>query len=264
MNKITYEASKKSFQKEIINLSGKYHTWELFSDFCKIAAISLTQPFAKDQAREDLYLEIINKYNKKEQLILCTLLSHVVLGLEDRLGDFLGECFMDLNLGSKYKGQFFTPYSISKFMAQILDNDNDEFETICEPACGSSGMIIARADALLSKDINYQQKMYVEVTDIDPLCIDMSIIQLSLLHIPAKVIHGDALSLEVFNVYYTPSYHMNYSKIIEKLKQKEINKEIVIKEEEIIEPTFEEQPDILSDSFYSEEQLNIFSSGSLF
>ncbi len=41
---------------------------------------------------------------------MAQLLAHVVNGLEYSPGDFLGNIFMHLDLGDKYRGQFFTAY----------------------------------------------------------------------------------------------------------------------------------------------------------
>jgi len=54
-------------------------------------------------------------------------------------------------------------------------------------------MIIALAQALREKKINYQQQLHVTAMDIDPLCVHMSYVQCTLLHIPALICHGDTL-----------------------------------------------------------------------
>ncbi|SSK55792.1 Uncharacterised protein [Klebsiella pneumoniae] len=41
---------------------------------------------------------------------MAQLLAHVVNGLQNGFCDFLGNVFMQLELGDKYRGQFFTPY----------------------------------------------------------------------------------------------------------------------------------------------------------
>ena len=52
-----------------------------------------------------------------------------------------------LNLGNAGKGQFFTPYHISKLMAEITfidgqkDIENKDIITLSEPCSGSGGII---------------------------------------------------------------------------------------------------------------------------
>lgn len=252
----SFNTCKDEFVKTINSLGYKYPTWKIFSDFCEMAAISLYQPFARDEALEEQYLKIIGAYPKEDVAIFPKLLSLVINGLSYGLGDFLGEAFMELELGNKYKGQFFTPYYISKFMAQILGNNTQDIESLSEPACGSGGMIIARADALLQEKINYQQVMQVQAVDIDELCVHMCYIQLTLLHIPAEVIHGNSLSFEVFNTWYTPAYIMRAT-------QKDFPSWKSIKEDETVKVKVSIESEE-NQMIYSKEQREVFATGRLF
>ena len=78
----------------------------------------------------------------------------------------------------------------------MMDEDivsTEEVITLNEPACGSSGIIIAYAKALKDKDIDFQKMLEVKATDIDFVCVYMSYIQLSLLGIRAVVVRQDSL-----------------------------------------------------------------------
>ena len=253
--KMNYEEAKKEFIEIVDSYDYRYRKWEIFTDFCQMSAISLYQPFARDEALEKEYLQIVAKYDKKDVDIFPKLLSLVVMALSDRMGDFLGECFAALDLSSKYKGQFFTPYHISKFMASILGENSKEHEGLSEPACGAGGMIIARADVLRELGVNYQQVMEVQAIDIDSLCVNMCYIQLTLLHISAEVIHGNSLTLEVFKIWYTPAYIMNATKRqvsnLDELKEDDIKIKV---------PNDSNENKI----FYSDEELEVFSTGKLF
>ena len=69
--------------------------------------------------------------------------------------DFLGSLYHDLNLQQEQKGQFFTPYDISRFMAEIPfagNNAKEELDrkghiSVNDPACGAGAMLIAFANA---------------------------------------------------------------------------------------------------------------------
>ena len=276
---MNYETAQNEFIKLIESKSYEFQAWELFTDFCKLSAISMYQPFLKSEKLEEEYMQTIKKYTsvktqcskslndlrKKDVVeIFPQLFAYVVMGLEDKMGDFLGECFMNLNLGSKYKGQFFTPYHISVFMASILGEATGEKEGICEPCVGSGGMIIARADVLAKKHgLAYQNIMEVHAVDIDVLCVHMSFIQFSLLGLSAEIVHGNSLSNEVFETWYTFKYIMNasnkqYPRYKEEEKENEVESEI--KEEKVILPCDDIQNKIL----YSKEELEVFSTGKLF
>ncbi len=133
-----------------------------------------------------------------------------------------------LNLGNAKKGQFFTPYNVSKLMAEIniIEIENQlaerDFITLSEPCSGSGGIIIAFAESLKEKGYNYQHQLFVEAIDIDELCFMMTYIQLALYGIPARVVLGDTLSLKYQKKLYTPMYFINgfYWKLQKEQKQK--------------------------------------------
>lgn len=178
-----------------------------------LSTCSLAQPFYRDEELELKYKNTVNKYTKEQAEKFSILLAFLVSALEQEHQDFLGEVFMQLNLGNANNGQFFTPYRVSKMMSKITGvhvkkYEGSEIMTLCEPCCGSGGMIIAFAEALLEQKINYQHCLYVEATDIDEMCFKMTYIQLSLLGIPAKVIWGNSLSMRYNEVLYTPFYFL--------------------------------------------------------
>ncbi len=124
----------------------------------------------------------------------------------DNPDDYLGRLFHQLNLQNHYKGQFFTPIHICQFMGAISVNKDDfekevllkGFYSVGEPACGSGAMIIGLYKSLMEDKTKYvHQRLYVNATDIDDLCVKMAYIQFSLLGIKASVHLGDSLKNEV-------------------------------------------------------------------
>ena len=73
------------------------------------------------------------------------------------------------------------------------DYDGSHKITINEPTCGGGGMIIAAADVLKRRGINYQRCMKVFAQDLDWKCVYMCYVQLSLLGVDAVVVQGDTL-----------------------------------------------------------------------
>ncbi|CAG9255109.1 hypothetical protein PUN4_230105 [Paraburkholderia unamae] len=67
-------------------------------------------------------------------------------------------------------------------------------------------MVIATAEAFHDAGLNYQQAMHATCIDIDPCCVHMAYLQLSLLHIPAIIVHGNALTQEVWGHWFTPAH----------------------------------------------------------
>ena len=164
--------------------------------------------------RESEYLEIVSRYKKE---VFCDYFPHLMANLAYLLlqkpKDYLGAIFSQLNLSQHYRGQYFTPSHICEFMAEIVFPENIEqiinekgYYHLAEPACGSGAMVLGVVQCM--KNRGYEElggKIYIEATDIDPLCVDMTYTQLSLLGLSAKVVHGNSLTMDVFNTWETPN-----------------------------------------------------------
>lgn len=204
-------------KKEMINyfkeLSYRHNLWTVYSDFLEMAAISIrcSADVSYRSNGEENYQKIISNYNDKERLIFPKILGELTKALETPR-DYLGEVFMGLELGNKWKGQFFTPYHLCLLTAQVsLDGVEEKikengFITFNEPSVGGGAMAIAVAQVLKEKGFNPQQHLKVTCQDLDIKSVYMAYIQLSLLGIPAQVCHANTLSLEVFDVWETPFY----------------------------------------------------------
>ena len=154
--------------------------------------------------------------NQKSKELNFKLLDILVSALEDSFQDFLGEVYMRLNKGIKRNGEFFTPYEVSKLMASMttlvpMKKDIAKLPyKILEPSSGAGGTVIAAIENILNySDLNISHDLFIETWDINRRCVQMTFIQLSLLGVPAKIVHGNTLSLEVFGTYYTPVYYLN-------------------------------------------------------
>jgi hypothetical protein len=199
------------------DLAYRHSTWQVFADFCEMAALSLSNAVDRSQfdAREKRYLEIIKRYDRDEARRFPQMLAALVESLEEEMGDVLGRAYHELELHNKWAGQYFTPYPLCQMMAKMLLGDEAEvrariaargFVTVHEPAAGSGAMVIAIADALRSMGVNYQQHLHVTAVDVDAKCVHMAYAQFTLLHIPATVVHGNSLSLEEYGHWYTPAH----------------------------------------------------------
>lgn len=67
-------------------------------------------------------------------------------------------------------------------------------------------MIIAAAYVLADAGSNYRQAIHVTAIDVDRRCVHMTFLQLALLHVPAVVIQGNALTLESVETWCTPAH----------------------------------------------------------
>ena len=198
----------------------KYDMASVIKDsFCIMAnTISNQVDYIHFKARETEYLEIINKYTKDEQRIFAKIFGNLMLICDTSDGvydDYLGQIFMRTQSNSKYTGQFFTPYHISKLMACISLTDTDtqkDIITANDPCCGAGGLMIALADELSKKNISVSDRLVVVAQDIDQRCVHMTYIQLSLMGIPAIVMKGNSLTQEYTDIWRTPAYYQHYDK----------------------------------------------------
>ena len=56
----------KQFESVISGMAGKYRTWDIFRDFSEMSALSISQAFNRQEAREQRYLSIAKKYTENE------------------------------------------------------------------------------------------------------------------------------------------------------------------------------------------------------
>lgn len=211
------EATSKEYNQKIEWLSGRHGAWTVFSDFIAMAAISIRNSvnLLDWEEKEKQYLDLIKKYKKEELEKFPEILGELIMALEKEPSDILGQVFMEMDLGNKWKGQFFTPMPVAELMAEVsIDQirktiDKDGYITVNEPAAGAGAIIIALAKVLEQHGYNYQKQMVVITQDTDIKSVYMAYIQLSLLGIPAKVIHANTLTLEVYEEWDTPFYVLN-------------------------------------------------------
>lgn len=208
-------------QKELAKLlnsySGRHSHWQVFSDFCEIGAITFSNAvdLSQREKREERYMQIIKGYSREELDKFAQGFAHLTMALENSFGDVLGRTFHDLELHNKWAGQFFTPYDVSRMMAKMTIGGGEDlrakieargFVTAQEPAVGSGAMVIALAQEMRDAGINYQKHLHVTAIDVDAKCVHMAYLQFALLHIPAIIIHGNTLSLETYDHWYTPAH----------------------------------------------------------
>lgn len=128
--------------------------------------------------------------------------------LEVEYCDFLGDVFMELELGNKWAGQFFTPYHVCSLMAELTFNKNDFADgkviTLNEPAVGGGAMVIAYCEMLLKNDINFQRQLKVICQDVDYTAMCMCYIQLSIIGCNATVVHANTITMEEWGRFETP------------------------------------------------------------
>ena len=215
---------------EIARMLGSIHDrdhYTVLRDFFELSAISIRNAvdFWRDRETYEMrYNAIAEKYRKEHLEIIArafAMLGAQILKAANGdipFADWAGEIYMDSGTSNGKAGQFFTPYSVSQCMARInfpkdevrakLGSDPNRVLTVYEPTCGAGGLIVASIDALNEAGVNYSWNAFVDCGDIDPRCVHMTYVTLSLLGVPAVVRLGDALMMEYRQNWFTPAYLM--------------------------------------------------------
>ena len=192
--------AQKTFCQTFQKLCSHTSAWQAWSDFIQLAAISLSNCCDMQAKREKQHNEIMQQYDRAERSIFAELFEQTVMALEEQSEqDFLGDMFMQLNLGSHWHGQFFTPYSVCRLMSSITIQSAVEqvsehgYCKVNDSACGAGATLIAARNSLQSAGIGTDQALFVG-QDIDRTAALMCYIQLSLLGCAGYVVIADTLS----------------------------------------------------------------------
>lgn len=194
---------QKAFVKIFDSICQWNSRWDRWNDMIMLFAIEIANTVdAEHRAeRNKTYAAIARKYKPQEFQVFADLFAELVNNLErNPFQDFLGSMYMELGLGNDHAGQFFTPYDVCRMMAEItVPKEFPQFErpgyiTINDPACGAGATLIAAAQVLHTRGINYQQRVVFIAQDIDQTVALMCYVQMSLIGCSGYVRVGDTIS----------------------------------------------------------------------
>lgn len=195
------------FRNLLGSLSHRHDLHRTFDGFVRLAACALA-----DGTREREYLEEAKRWEKPDLELFSQALGALVMEMESRpFEDLIGGYYMEFALsqkGQQWNGEFHTPKPISDLMARITLGDLESLPTeapitVCEPACGAGAMILSLAQVCPPEA---RRRLRVTAIDINRTACDMAFINTTLWGVPARVIHGNSLSLECWaawsNIHY--------------------------------------------------------------
>lgn len=194
----------KPMQDALKRLAGHRSYHEVWMDFAVYGASELSKIYPNNQLK-DAHTRIADKYSSDGMESMAELMGCTIAAFEENPNqDFLGSMYMELGIGNKKDGQFFTPYVVCKAMAdaQISKDAVDDaikergYITLNDPACGGGATLIAGANRLKELGIDYQNFAWFEAQDLNLETACMCYIQLSLLGCAGVVIVGDTITQE--------------------------------------------------------------------
>lgn len=206
----------RDFIREVDQLakSGRDHR-EVLQDFlelgfCAVSRPTLSSEEARDE-RERQYMDLVRKRPAEYIRAMPKLLAMLQAGIEEH-GDFLGLVAGELGALSEGLGQFFSPYGLCRVMAETQLEGADDiiaergYVTIGEPACGAGGMLLAAAQVLEERQHNVRACMLAHAQDVSPLAVRACYLHLALRGVPAVVVQGDTLRMQVWSQDVTPAW----------------------------------------------------------
>lgn len=211
---IIVEASVDNIVKKIQSLVHKQNYDEIFFDWvrCMFYTYSNTCNKIGAEDREEKYKNIVKKYGEGIINVFIECNVELIRLFEKNIDDYLGKIHHKLEVHNKMKGQFFTPFHISKLMAETRVNElikelnSKKRIKIMDAACGSGCLILGILAVLKEKGINYQNKIFISCSDLDENVIQMAYIQLTLAGAKARCKNEDALTGKCFESWDTFSY----------------------------------------------------------
>lgn len=207
------------------SLIGSHQLWELWQDSMTMFALSISNTVDgryRDK-REAMYMDIAHKYTKEEMQVFPQIFGEIIMQLEaEPEQDLLGDLYMQLDLGSHWHGQFFTPYNLCAMMAKTqlgqkeYTVENVKPISVCDCACGGGALLISAAHeykkAIAHTGLNAQHYICLFAQDLSQVSAMMCYVQLSLLGYAAKVKLGDSLMKPLIeedngsDIWYTPMW----------------------------------------------------------
>lgn len=171
------------------SLSASHSVFTVFDDFLTMIVCSLSM-----QRKEEEYLKTVGKYTKEEVDLFCKAYASLILQMENNpLNDPFGGYFEEY-LYNERNGQFFTPQTVSDFMAQITMTGGEVGNKVNDPACGSGRLFLSVA--------KIDRKKYFVGSDIDLMCCKMTLINLCFNSLQGEVYHMNTLSLEIWRTWF--------------------------------------------------------------
>ena len=162
--------------------------------------------FSTDSYKKDGFKPSVSTQGNLDYMVLVGLWADMVSNEMEKGSSFdlfgqLYEQMFLLKSKASSNGQFFTPDSLCRLMADITESENEEVETksglirVNDCACGSARTLLAHFMAKTSKDHSLAGHYYYEAADIDLPTCKMAACNMMIHGMQGKVVCQDQLSL---------------------------------------------------------------------
>ena len=178
---------EKAFEKSLNYLAQRHGIRQVFEAVIDLTLFNLILTDEAGLRKNPLqdYTE-----DERQKLVKCLeALGEIMENGGQGMYDALGDLFMEyLSFGKN--GQFFTPQPICDAMCLMTLGNPEDGKTVCDPTCGSGRMLLGAA--------KINRKMIFFGSDVDLLCVKMTVLNLALNNLVGEIVWGNPLTLEVW------------------------------------------------------------------
>lgn len=163
------------------------------------------------EGNDDAYLDRLERYDYDErdddvlEFVAQTFseaLGELVVATAEAQRPVVGEVYERVGNQADDFGQYFTPWTVCAFKAEMLMHDvdgsaatADDPLTFADPACGSARLLVAGAKKL--HDVDPSAPFWVQGTDKDRTCARMAVVNLVIANVPGRIRYGNSLTQEM-------------------------------------------------------------------
>lgn len=184
-------------------LAGRHTLSTVFSDFLTLATYSLHPQTIRspgidpDAENEAEYLAVAGRYQRKELDQMAELMGLLMFQASAKpYSDLVGEYFQE-HVTRGRNGQYFTPDTICRMMAQMTGGEACEGKTVNDPACGSGRMLLSFAEDA--------PKNHFFASDVDANCARMTALNFYLNGMTGEVVQMNTLTLQAWRAWHINS-----------------------------------------------------------
>ena len=196
--------AKEMLVKKLEKISLTQGIYRSFSDFCALSSAAISANCGNKEM-ETRYMHLIRQYDEETLNEYMECFALLVATIE--------ELYMIMKISAGKMGQFFTAQHLSDMCAKISLSKSEVIKKVCtegiikisEPCVGGGSMVLGFAKSVADMGLNPQKILFFECNDIDPLCVNMCYVQMSLNGLRALVTRGNGLNGEVIEKHLTPA-----------------------------------------------------------
>jgi type I restriction-modification system DNA methylase subunit len=207
----------RKFHETVDSFIGRNH-WQVYTDFLQLMMDSFLSDQTPDHPREKDYMDIVRQYKPHEPEKFTQMMNCIFAYMRETNRECISELWEEYASNSMI-GQFFTPWHLCQLNADLLLKNLDwEKYTpenpcyISDPSCGGGRAFIA---SLKRIPLSKMDSICFCGIDVDHNVCLVAALNMLFFNASSYVIHGNALTMEVWHVFRTIHHLGSGGEIVE-------------------------------------------------